>query len=131
LARRAALAALAGFVAAYAYSIVRQVKAGQEQEPIVLKNVRVQVLNGCGVEGAGGRTADRLRSEGFDVVDVGNARSFDYAETIVIDRRGAGGRAGEVAEALGTDNVVVQRLKGTSYDATVIVGRDLEEARPR
>jgi len=94
------------------------------EEPIVLKDVRVQVLNGCGLQGAAQRVAGVLRLQGYDVTEVGNASSFDYETTMVLDRLGKGGRAGEVGVALGVEYVIIQRVEGSPFDATVIVGRD-------
>jgi hypothetical protein len=122
---------LAAAVVAFAASILMGTRGGGEEEPIVLKRVRVQVLNGCGLRGAGREVADALRLKGYDVIDVGNARTFDYRETLVIERQGAGGRAHEVAVALGVENVVIQRVDGSPYDATVIIGKDFKPTRPQ
>lgn len=124
------IAILAAAVAAFAASMLISAKGKQKEQPIVLKKVRVQVLNGCGVRGAGREMADELRLKGYDVIDVGNATTFDYRETIVIERQSANGRAREVARVLGVDNVVIQRVDGSPYDATVIIGKDFKSGRP-
>lgn len=117
---------LAGAVVVFAASTILRERRGDEAEPIVLKQVRVQVLNGCGVRGAGQNAANLLRLKGFDVTDVGNAETFDYRETLVIERQGAGGRAREVARALGVKNVIIQRVDGSPFEATVIIGKDFK-----
>jgi hypothetical protein len=122
---------LAGAVVAFVASMLLGTSGGDKEEPIVLKKVRVQVLNGCGMRGAGREIANSLRLKGYDVTDVGNAGSFDYLETLVIDRRGTGGRAREVAQALGVANVVMQRVDGSPYEATVIIGKDFKSGRPQ
>jgi hypothetical protein len=122
---------LAGAVVAFVASMLLGTPGGPEEEPIVLKEVRVQVLNGCGVRGAGREVANSLRLKGYDVIDVGNADTFDYLETLVIERQKAGGRAVEVARALGVDTVLIQRVDGSPYDATVIIGKDFKTARPQ
>ena len=99
-------------------------RGGSSAESIVLKDVRVQVLNGCGIKGVGGDVANALRMKGYDVVEVGNTDAFGFSESIVIDRVGKGGRAREIAVALGVDNVIMQRVEALQYEATVIVGRD-------
>ncbi len=120
-----ALTALAGAVAAFAISAIARDRGDKAEKSIVLKNVRVQVLNGCGVRGAGREVAYELRLKGYDVADVGNARTFDFPESIVIDRKG-GGRAREIARALGVENVIIQRIEGSQYEATMIVGKDFK-----
>jgi hypothetical protein len=119
------LIALAGVVVAFGVSALLRDRGDEVEESIVLKDVRVQVLNGCGTRGAGREVANELRLEGYDVADVGNARSFDFSESMVIDRVGRG-RAREIARALGVENVIIQRIEGSQYDATMIVGKDFK-----
>jgi hypothetical protein len=87
----------------------------------------VEVRNGCGVSGLGDRVARYLRNEGFDVILVGNAEDFEFAETMVVDRSGEWAKAREVARALGGVPVVQQISSGTLADATVVIGRDFED----
>jgi len=90
------------------------------------KNIHVEVLNGCGINGVAGRVGQRLRSLGFDVMTIDNAEAFTYPESIVIDRTGKPEYARHVAGALGIENCIQQinpdlfRLE----EITVIVGRD-------
>ena len=84
----------------------------------------VLVLNGCGSERVGLRTARYLRARGLDVVDFGNAESFDYAETIVVDRAGDMGAAIEVARMLRIPNVIQQIPETPLEDIVIIVGAD-------
>jgi hypothetical protein len=48
----------------------------------------VEILNGSGVSGLAGRTAEVLRSFGYDVISIGNASRDDYAATEIIDHSG-------------------------------------------
>ena len=84
----------------------------------------VLVLNGCGTEDIGLRTARYLRERGLDVVDFRNADSFDYAETIVVDRAGDMGAAIEVARMLRIPNVIQQIPETPLEDIVIIVGAD-------
>ena len=88
--------------------------------------VSILVLNGCGAEGIGFRTAKHLRGLGFDVVDFRNADGFGYEETIVVDRSGDMGSAVSVARHLRTSNVIQQLQTTPLEDVVVIVGRDYE-----
>ncbi len=100
----------------------------EEPEPIrrSYKHIKVEVLNGCGVNGLARTVGGRLRDLGFDVMTLENADSFDYPESIVIDRIGKVSEADRVAQALGIPNRIQQiipdpfRIEGV----TVIVGRD-------
>jgi hypothetical protein len=84
----------------------------------------VLVLNGCGTEDIGLRTTRYLRDRDFDVVDFRNADSFNYEETIVVDRAGDMGAALEVARMLRTPNVIQQIPETPLEDIIIIVGAD-------
>ena len=84
----------------------------------------VLVLNGCGTEDIGLRTTRYLRKRGLDVVDFRNADSFDYEETIVVDRAGDMGAAIEVARMLRIPNVIQQIPETPLEDIVIIVGAD-------
>ncbi|MGQ9630603.1 MAG: LCP family protein [bacterium] len=89
--------------------------------------IRVEVLNGCGVNGAAAALARRLSAfKNLDVVRVGNADRFDYSETIVQDKVGRVQIADEVARTLGIgeDNVFSDVDVNYLVDVVVIVGGD-------
>ncbi len=90
------------------------------------ESVTVLVLNGCGVDGVGQKTARHLREAGFDVVDYRNADSFDYSETIIVDRAGDMGSALSVARHVKTANVIQQIQETPLEDVVVIIGSDYE-----
>lgn len=86
--------------------------------------VQIEVRNGSGLSGAAGEVTSRLRDEGFDVVDYGNADHFAYQKTQVIDRVGDRRRAMEVASVMGLDDVQAEPDSSLLLDVTVILGRD-------
>lgn len=90
--------------------------------------VKVAVLNGCGREGLASVFSKKIRALGFDVVNGlgGNAASFDFEESIVLDRRGARDKAARVAKSLGIATVLEQRMDDPYLieDVVVIIGRD-------
>ncbi|MFH1689672.1 MAG: LytR C-terminal domain-containing protein [Candidatus Eisenbacteria bacterium] len=105
------------YVAVSVYGLVAQ-RPSREVESAVL------VLNGCGVKGIGLKTARYLRERGLDVVDFRNADSFDYEETIVVDRAGDMGAAVQVARLLRVPNVIQQVPETPLVDIIIIVGAD-------
>jgi hypothetical protein len=111
------LIAAAAFLAVTLYGVFspRPTKAGQ---------ATVLVLNGCGRSGVGQQTARLLRTFGLDVIDFRNADSFDYAETIVVDRSGDLDTATSVAKRLRVANVIQQVPETPLVDVIVIVGAD-------
>jgi hypothetical protein len=94
--------------------------------------IQIDVLNGCGVSGVAGIFTSYLRSRGYDVVEIGNYRTFDVPETIIIDRVGNLENARKVAYALGIreSNVIQQINHDYFLDATVVIGKDYEKLRP-
>ena len=105
------------YIAVSLYGLVAR-RPSREVESAVL------VLNGCGVEGIGLKTARYLRERGLDVVDFRNADSFDYEETIVVDRAGDMGAAVQVARMLRIANVIQQIPETPLVDIIIIVGAD-------
>jgi len=100
--------------------------AGQTGLPVDApgERVRVEVLNAGGVTGMAGDATERLRDVGFDVVQWGNARSFDQDSTVVIDRVGRLDLAQGVANAMGIHNVRSEPDSNLYVDVTVLLGRD-------
>lgn len=100
--------------------------AGQTGFPVGApgERVRVEVLNAGGVSGMASDATDRLRDVGFDVVQWGNARSFDQDSTVVIDRVSRLELAQAVANAMGIHNVRSEPDSNLYVDVTVLLGRD-------
>ena len=74
-------------VGGVSYWVVNQPKAQEVVNKLIVRRpdmVRVEVLNGNGVDGTASQVADVLRRKGFEVVAVGNADRFDYPATTVI-----------------------------------------------
>ncbi len=91
-------------------------------------SVRVSVLNGCGRPGVASPFVRKLRDGGFDVVNGmgGNADSFDYDTSVVIDRCGNRAKAERVARVLGIHRILSQRSENPYLmeEIAVIIGRD-------
>jgi hypothetical protein len=87
----------------------------------------IQLLNGCGAEGAANKVADYLRTNNFDVKYVGNADTWNYPFTMVISRSGNDSIANQVAQVLKTDKLVKIRDNDNSFDVTVVIGPDYGE----
>jgi hypothetical protein len=56
------------------------------EDPFNERAVTVEVLNGTTVTGLAGRTADMLRSFGYDVIAIGNADRNNHETTMIIHR---------------------------------------------
>ena len=96
------------------------------------KVIQIDVLNGCGIPGVAIKFTDYLRARGFDVLEMGNYKSFDVEETLVIDRTGKSDNAHKVAYALGVDDKnIIQQISPDAYlDCTVVIGKDFNNLKP-
>ncbi len=94
----------------------------------VTERVRVEVLNGGGRAGMARAATEALRERGFDVVDFGNAGSFDRDSSVVLSRAGELSWARAVADALGIRQVQVQPDSNLYLDVTVVLGEVWEPA---
>ena len=94
--------------------------------------IQLDVLNGCGLPGAGTSVTAYLRARGFDVVEYRNYRNFDVRESLVIDRGGNRENAEKVAYALGIRKAnIIQQINQDYYvDVSVLVGRDYPTLKP-
>jgi predicted outer membrane lipoprotein len=88
------------------------------------RRVRVEVLNGAGVDRLARQATERLRELDFDVVYYGNAEEFDRERSVVIARLDSVEPARRVADVLGLQEVIHQPDRNLYLDVTVILGVD-------
>jgi hypothetical protein len=93
--------------------------------------LQVDLYNGCGKNGMAAKFTSYLRSQGFDVVEMKNYKSFNVRQTLVVDRLGNIAAARRVAATLGlSDEHVIQQLNPENFvDVTVIIGADYSTLR--
>jgi hypothetical protein len=87
----------------------------------------IELLNGCGVDGAALEVSNYLRSKGFDVKNVGNAPEWSYTSTLIVSRVKDTTMATRVASALKTQKMTLILNNNTLYDVTVFIGSDYKE----
>jgi hypothetical protein len=96
--------------------------------PDSLSLIRVAVLNGCGRPGIALPFVEKLRKDGMDVVNGvgGNADSFEFDHSVVVDRRGDIKKAERVSNLLGIKEILAQRSESPYLieDVVVVIGRD-------
>lgn len=100
------------------------------QEPLVPallpEDTTVAVLNGSGAPGIAGSFADKLREKGYQVVDVGNAASFTYTRSQVINRLETEEEAWMVIEMIPQAELVTEEHEEDKAMITVVLGADYE-----
>ncbi len=96
-------------------------------------DIWVKVLNGCGVSGLGAKNGDKLKAEGYNVVEIGNALKEDYKVTQIQDHFLNEKTAKKIAKILGVSSKnIVHRPEsnGLTVDFTIILGKDVVETPP-
>lgn len=91
---------------------------------------RITLFNGCGVKGIGARAKSALEAMGYEVVEVRNARNFDYGRSEVLDRRQDLKNGTTVAERLGIVPALTAwdtTRSDRNSDVSLIVGSDYKK----
>ena len=119
-------AALGAFSASLWLELRRETAAAPESAPGIVggRRIRVEVLNGAGVDRLASRATERLRELGFDVVYYGNADEFGQDTSVAIARLDSVEPARRVADALGLQRVEHRPDRNLYLDVTVILGAD-------
>jgi len=99
-----------------------------DAKPIVKKAIKIQILNGGGVAGAGSKMKALLEKSGYTVANVANASSYTYTET-EINVKASKSTVRDVIEEDIAESYVVGKVESTlpesgEYDARVIVGKE-------
>ena len=100
-----------------------------EKNPI--QDIKVEVLNGCGVQGLAGKTTEFLRLKQVDVVRSDDADHHNYPKTVIIQRNENIESLKRVSDSFGVLNNDKSRIKivpdeTLGVDVTVILGKDYE-----
>mgnify|MGYP001193960049 FL=1 len=96
-----------------------------------IKNIKVEILNGCGIKGIAAKTSEFLRTKHrFDVIKSDNADKYNYSKTIII------GRNEDLDKILSVSKAFDISINNTSHikhipdeklgvDVTIIIGKDI------
>jgi LCP family protein required for cell wall assembly len=90
------------------------------------ETARVAVLNGTGEEGLAGRMADAFSKLGLNVVEIGNADSWNYVTTHVMDYTGNPYTTHYLMELmdLSQSQILFQSVPDSEIDVAIIIGYD-------
>lgn len=102
----------------------------EDPEEIYKKNnnIRVEVLNGCGVNRLAIKVTNLLRKRGFNVVTVGNTDKQSFKETVVIERSDENMKnAKYFAKRIGCKNIGKDVDTALYLEVTLIIGKDYEK----
>ena len=102
------------------------------QKPQAAKRIRVELLNGCGVQGLAMSFSRYRRQHGFDVVETRNYSSFNVKRTLVIDRTSLRLKnAIKVADVLHVSRKFIQPKLNPDLqvEVTVVLGNDFTKLK--
>ena len=88
--------------------------------------MKVEVLNGLGIKGVAQDAASLLKDHGIQVARFGNAGSFSYDETLIVDWKGNIEKVIVLANLLKIDpeRIIVYDRPSKPLDATLVLGKD-------
>jgi hypothetical protein len=91
-------------------------------------NLRVEVLNGCGVDRLALKVTNFLRKKGFNVVKIGDTQNQAFDETVVLERgQDNMTNAKYFAKQIGCKNIDKDIDQALYVDITVIIGKDYKK----
>lgn len=99
----------------------------EETQPL-----KIEVLNGCGVNGIATKFANNLAYQNYQVVNKGNADHWNYEYTILVDLKGAENE--KAVEQLRKDigiqkeDVILMREESDA-DVQLIIGKDYQSLK--
>lgn len=88
------------------------------------KSIKVQIMNGSGVNGAASNARSQLEKKGYTVVSIGNISGVNFATSHIIDKTLKGGNAKQVGEDLDISNIVKDQDNLSAVDVVVVIGND-------
>ena len=97
------------------------------QNPV--EDIKVEVLNGCGVSALALNTTEYLRTKKIDVINSDNADSHNYKNTLIIQRNENVKSLKKIVESFGMylgDSTRIKIIPDESLgvDVTIILGKD-------
>lgn len=110
----------------------KSIEQGKHNSDTTHLPIQINVLNGCGIAGVGNTMTTFCRQAGYDVVEMGNYKSFDVVESMVIDRSGKLDDARRLAKLLGIsqNNVIQQFSSDHLVSASIVIGKDYKNLIP-
>lgn len=91
-------------------------------------NIRVEVLNGCGVNRLALRVTNILREQGFNIVTIGDTEQQNFEETVIIERRDEKmSNALYFGERIGCNNIGKDIDPALYLEVTLILGKDYQK----
>jgi len=86
------------------------------EDHLMERSLTVEVLNGTAVNGLAGRTAEMLRSFGYDVISIKNADRNNYDSTVIIHHTGDESMVRTFADVIRCNNIRREEVNEEQQD---------------
>lgn len=94
--------------------------------------IRVEVLNGCGVDNLAYKVSLFLREKGFDVVEISDVKGQKVERTIVIERLDKNmSNAKRLANVIKCSNITAMLDSTLFLETTLLLGKDYKKYFPK
>ena len=95
-------------------------------------NIKIQILNGCGIGGVASKFKSFLEGKSFKVSNTENADNFNYSNTLIYVNGNFFNQARAIAEELRIDpsNISPGDLKWNNFDITIVLGKNYQSLAP-
>lgn len=96
-------------------------------EKTVDEKTTIEVLNGSNIGGLATKTAQQLKREGYNIVNISNVKGMAYSQTHIYDRKNKLKDAKNIAKILKIKEAEVDIDMKSKADITIIVGSDMNK----
>ncbi|SES74400.1 transcriptional attenuator, LytR family [Natronincola peptidivorans] len=89
-------------------------------------NIKIEVLNGCGVNGVAARVAEKLEDHSIAVSEIGNYEVNNLQQSFIEYESKHKKDAKKISKLLSIKKLIEREDEASTSNITIIIGRDLE-----
>ncbi len=102
-------------------------EASENAQKVDNKDIRVQVMNGSGINGAAAKVRELLMNKGYTVVGIGNISGLNFTKSHIIDKTLKGNNAKKLASELEISHIEKNQDNLSDVDIVVVIGNDKQD----
>jgi hypothetical protein len=102
-------------------------EASENVQKVDNKDIRVQVMNGSGINGAAAKVRELLMNKGYTVVGIGNISGLNFTKSHIIDKTLKGNNAKKLASELEISHIEKNQDNLSDVDIVVVIGNDKQD----
>lgn len=94
------------------------------EEKVTNKDVKIEIMNGSGVNGAAARLKTELENKGYNVIGTGTISGVKFTKSHIVDKTLKGGYANKVASEVDITSIEKDQDNLSEADVIIILGSD-------